>query len=122
MIDETLKAKLSVRLKEDLARLEADIGELDREERESLSDASGENEYRDHMADQGTATFERELDMTFEENERTELESVRAALTRLEAGTYGICARCSSDIPQQRMEAVPTANLCVQCKQAEETR
>ena len=122
MIDETLNAKLSVRLKEDLARLEADIDELNREERESLSDASGENEHRDHMADQGTATFERELDMTFEENERTELESVRAALARLEAGTYGVCARCSSDIPQQRMEAVPTASLCVQCKQAEESR
>lgn len=122
MIDEKLRARLSARLNEDLARLEADIEEFDREERDSLSEASGENEYRDHMADQGLATFERELDMTFEENERGELDDVRAALVRLDAGTYGVCARCSRDIPTQRMEAVPTASLCVQCKQAEESR
>jgi DnaK suppressor protein len=122
MLDEKTIADLKVRLEEDLARVEADVAEIDRHERESQSDATGENVYRDHMADQGSATFERELDMTFEENERDLLGDVRAALARIEAGTYGTCERCSAEIPAARLEAVPTASLCITCKEAEETR
>jgi DnaK suppressor protein len=122
MLDEKTISALKVRLEEDLARIEADVAEIDRNERESQSEASGENVYRDHMADQGSATFERELDMTFEENERDLLGEVRAALARIDAGTYGTCARCSAEIPGARLEAVPTASLCITCKEAEETR
>jgi DnaK suppressor protein len=122
MLDEKTISALRARLEEDLARVEADVAELDRHERETQSEASGENVYRDHMADQGSATFERELDMTFEENERDLLGDIRAALARIEAGTYGVCARCSAEIPAARLEAVPTASLCITCKEAEETR
>ena len=122
MIDDATRAELRARLEEDLAHLETDVAEYERKERDSLSEASGENAYRDHMADQGSATFERELDMTFEENDRELLEDVRAALARLEAGTYGTCTRCGSQIPDARLQAVPTATLCIQCKEAEESR
>lgn len=122
MIEERTRADLRARLMDDLARLEEDVAELERAERELLSEASGENNSRNHMADQGSATLERELDMTLEENERTALDSVRAAVARLEAGTYGICGRCSADIPVARLEAMPTATLCITCKEAEETR
>ncbi|PKQ16047.1 MAG: conjugal transfer protein TraR [Actinobacteria bacterium HGW-Actinobacteria-7] len=110
------------RLESEHARLEAEVAELDLNERESLSEASGENVYRDHMGDQGTATFERELDMTLEENVRDSLGAVHAALGRIEAGTYGLCERCSAQIPVERLEAVPTATMCIACKEADETR
>jgi DnaK suppressor protein len=122
MLDEKTISALKSRLEADLARVEADIAEIDRHERESQSEASGENVYRDHMADQGSATFERELDMTFEENERDLLGDVRTALARIDAGTYGTCERCGAEIPVARLEAVPTASLCITCKEAEETR
>lgn len=122
MLDEKTLAGLRVRLEEDLARLEADVAEMAQVERESLSEASGELVYRDHMADQGSATFERDLEMTFEENERDLLDDVREALARIEAGTYGVCTRCGAEIPAARLEAVPTASLCIQCKEAEESR
>jgi RNA polymerase-binding protein DksA len=122
MLDDKTIAELKLRLEEDLVRVEADVAEIDRHERESQSDATGENVYRDHMADQGSATFEREMDMTFEENERDLLGDIRAALARIEAGTYGTCERCSAAIPAARLEAVPTASLCITCKEAEETR
>ena len=93
-----------------------------RQDREALSEASGENNYRDHMADQGSATFERELDMTLEENVRDALGEVRAALARIDDGTYGTCERCGAEIPAERLEAVPTASLCITCKEAEESR
>jgi len=122
VIDDATRAVLRAQLEEDLARLEAEIAEFDREERDSLSEASGENVYRDHMADQGSATFEREMDMTFEENDRDALDRVRAAIARLDAGTYGVCTRCGAEIPAGRLQAVPAASLCIQCKEAEETR
>jgi DnaK suppressor protein len=122
MIDDSARAALRAQLEEDLARLEAEIAALDHEERNSQSDATGENVYRDHMADQGSATFEREMDMTFEENDREALDRVRAALARIDAGTYGVCDRCGAEIPPARLEAVPSASLCIQCKEAEETR
>lgn len=121
MIDDKTKAALLARLEGDLARLEADIAELSHG-RDSQSEASGENAYRDHMADQGSATFEREMDMTFEENEREALDEVKSALDRLRAGTYGVCTRCEAEIPSARLEAMPTATLCIQCKEDEECR
>ena len=122
MLDEKTRADLVAQLEADFARLQADITELAKNQRESLSEASGENAYRDHMADQGSATFERELDMTFEENERDALDEVRAALDRVKAGTYGTCLRCSAEIPAARLKAMPTATLCITCKEAEESR
>lgn len=113
---------LRAHLEKERAHLEAEVAEMDAEERDSLSEASGENAYRDHMADQGSATFERELDMTLEENIRELLADVLAALKRIEDGTYASCARCGAEIPPDRLEAVPTASLCIQCKEAEESR
>jgi len=121
-MDRETMDSLRAHLESELARLEAEIAEIDAEERETLSEASGENNYRDHMADQGSATFERELDMTLEENLRTILGDVRAALARMTEGSYGTCARCSEEIPSERLEAVPTASLCIRCKEDEESR
>jgi DnaK suppressor protein len=121
-MDAKTLSKLKAVLEDERARLEAEVAEIDSEERDTLSEASGENAYRDHMADQGSATFERELDMTLEENVRELLKDVRGALARIEAGTYGRCERCSAQIPVERMEAVPTASLCITCKSADETR
>lgn len=121
MLDDKTRADLKARLEADFARLEANLAELARS-RESLSEASGENAYRDHMADQGTATFERDMDMTIEENERVALEEIRAALNRIDTGMYGVCSRCAAEIPAARLEAMPTATLCITCKAAEESR
>jgi RNA polymerase-binding transcription factor DksA len=48
------------------------------------------------------------------------LEQVSAALSRIEAGTYGICTRCRLGIEKERLEAIPFTRRCVQCKMASE--
>lgn len=121
-MDPSTFERLKGQLEAERVRLEADVAALQDGDRDMLSEASGENAYRDHMADQGSATFERELDMTLEENLREHLADVRTALARLEAGTYGTCERCAVEVPVERMEAVPTAKLCISCKEAEEQR
>ncbi|WP_261167255.1 TraR/DksA family transcriptional regulator [Microbacterium sp. Marseille-Q6965] len=45
----------------------------------------------------------------------TELSDVEDALARLDAGTYGSCARCGRPIPVERLRARPSASLCVRC-------
>ncbi len=120
-MDQSALSRLEAALEAERARLEAEVAESEAADRELLSEASGENAYRDHMADQGSATFERELDLTLEENLRENLKDVRAALARIEDGTYGVCHRCGEAIPADRLEALPTTNLCIRCKADEET-
>jgi DnaK suppressor protein len=115
-------AELSAVLEAERARLEHEITDLERDSATNLTDASGENNYRDHMADQGTATFGKELDMSLEGNARTLYDQVTAALARIEAGTYGTCVRCGAVIPLERLEAMPAAELCIACKEWEESR
>jgi len=54
--------------------------------------------------------------------ETEELREVNDALRRIIDGTYGICANCGSEIPDERLEALPTTKLCVNCKRLEEER
>ena len=106
-MDQKTVDKLRLELEAEHERLAAEIEEMERAGHEKLSEVSGENNYRDHMADQGTATFTRELDMTLVDNTRKSLE-------------YGVCARCGKPISASRLEAVPAADLCISCKEWEE--
>ncbi|MDC7241615.1 MAG: TraR/DksA family transcriptional regulator [Spirochaetales bacterium] len=50
------------------------------------------------------------------------LNKVESALIRLENGKYGVCARCSKRISLDRLEAIPYAVLCIDCKSESEKR
>lgn len=50
------------------------------------------------------------------------LQLIESALARLENGRYGTCMSCGKKIPRQRLEAIPYAILCVDCKSSEERR
>jgi RNA polymerase-binding protein DksA len=59
---------------------------------------------------------ERERDLALSAQARAAVEEIDAALARLDAGTYGVCEKCGTDIPKERLKALPHAALCVQCK------
>jgi DnaK suppressor protein len=50
------------------------------------------------------------------------LQLIESALARIENRKYGICAKCSKKIPRERLEAIPYALLCIECKASEERR
>jgi RNA polymerase-binding transcription factor len=50
------------------------------------------------------------------------LERIKGALLRLEKGTYGCCASCGTDIPEERMKFDPTAFFCQACAARAEQR
>lgn len=53
---------------------------------------------------------------------RQQLVEIDAALTRLEAGEYGICLRCGQPIEEGRLEARPATPVCIACARAETSR
>ena len=86
----------------------------------SQSDFSGEMPFEDEYAASGTATFERERDLSLSENVKDILGRVNHALQRIEDGTYDTCELCKTPIPEERLKALPYANLCISCKEKEE--
>ena len=81
-----------------------------------LSSAAGDQ----HLADHASEMLDRELDESLGENAEQLVREIDAALVRIEDGTYGTCGRCGRPIPEERLEAVPYAVLCVACKREEE--
>jgi RNA polymerase-binding transcription factor DksA len=61
-------------------------------------------------------------DQALTESLDARLATIDEALERLDAGTYGICADCKSDIPPRRLHALPFATLCVQCQSLADKR
>ena len=86
------------------------------------SDLSGDVGLDDESADAGTATFEREKDLSIENNVRDLLRKIDAALKRMDAGTYGLCERCGKPIEKARLKALPYADLCIKDAQAAQSR
>lgn len=120
-MDDAFLEEIKTSLEAERDRLRDEVAELEASSAQNQSEASGENNYRDHMADQGSATFARELDMTLYETTVRMLSEVEAALERIADGTYGRCVRCGVEIPESRLRAVPSASLCIACKQQEES-
>ncbi|WP_106494839.1 TraR/DksA C4-type zinc finger protein [Lentibacillus sp. Marseille-P4043] len=77
---------------------------------ESIGELSN---YDNHPADHGTALFERGKDLALNEHAEEELEEINEALHAIEEGTYGICTKCGKDIPFERLEAIPTTDVCI---------
>jgi RNA polymerase-binding transcription factor len=84
------------------------------------TDMTGEMGFDEEYADAGTATYEREKDLSLVINLRDLLEKIEKAVTKIDEGTYGLCDRCGKPIEKARLKALPYANLCLKDKQAEE--
>ena len=76
----------------------------------------------DESADAGSATFEREKDLSIEQNVRDLLHKIERALKRMDDGTYGICERCGKPIEKARIKALPYVDLCIKDAQAQSRR
>ncbi len=77
--------------------------------------ASENSMYSTHM-EQGTDAMEREKTFLFASREGKFLNYLEDALVRIEKGEYGRCTSCGKLIEKERLEAVPHAQQCLQCK------
>ena len=96
-------------------RVEGAIENLHNENPGSVEDETGEETQDQHLGDAATAMHDRSLDYTLEDNEAHLLASIDAALARIDDGTYGTCSNCGRAISEERLEALPWADLCIDC-------
>ncbi len=68
-------------------------------------------------ADAATALMEKEQDLLYWEELEQRLDEINRALKRLDEGTYGICEMCGQPIKPARLEALPWATLCINCRE-----
>ena len=78
--------------------------------------------YTDHMADQGTEAQEREKAAAFATKEGRYIYRLEEALRRLynDPKTFGDCHTCGSAVGLERLDALPHARYCIDCKRKEE--
>ena len=107
-------------LRADVKRLTAELDEVAGDLADLMRDA-GESAGSD-QADVGSATFERDQEMTIVNNARDMLEQSEHALERIANGTYGVCEMCGNPIGKNRLMVFPRATMCMTCKQREERR
>ena len=74
------------------------------------------------VADIASDDIDRKMIEALGSQELKRLKLIDSALTRIEQGKYGLCIKCSKKIPQDRLEAIPYALMCIECKSAEERR
>ena len=66
--------------------------------------------------EEATESFELEKRLALEKQIRDQLDEVEHTLHKLERGTYGLCDNCGQPIDPARLEALPHASLCMNCK------
>lgn len=105
-------------LEEERQRVMDAINYLHEETPGSLEDETEEivGNSDNHLGDTATATLDREIDYSLEENSEQVLRAIDAALQRIEDGTYGICETCGQPISEERLEAIPYATQCIDCR------
>jgi RNA polymerase-binding protein DksA len=112
---------LRQRLQEERKRVVDAIENIHTENPGSIADETEELTFQDnHLGDVATATFDREMASTLEDNSNHVLAEIDAALARIENGTFGICERCGDPIAPERLEALPWATLCIEDKRKQE--
>jgi RNA polymerase-binding protein DksA len=74
------------------------------------------------MADVASDDIDRKMIEALGAQELRRLKSIESALTRIQQGKYGLCVKCGKLIPADRLEAIPYALMCIECKSEEERR
>ncbi len=104
------------RLIQERDRLSGIIREIDEEREEiRLSETSSDRSPDPNTAEGGSLAFELEKEFSLAFNAQDLLAKVVTALEKIEDGTYGMCTDCGKSIPVARLDALPSATVCVDC-------
>ena len=76
----------------------------------------GDVQFDEESGEGDTLAVERERDLALSAQARAAIEQIDLAVEKIHNGTYGQCENCGTDIPKERLKALPHAALCVKCK------
>ena len=94
-------------LDERLSKITDDVRHVDKPMEQDFSEQATENENDEVLDALGNAA-------------RDEVEKIKQAISRIDAGTYGICLNCGEPIRKERLAALPYANSCIHCAEKQE--
>jgi len=116
---ERLRQKLLAEQK----RLQGQADELAAEAEQLARDREGgDTQFDEESGDGDTVNIERERDLLLSASARQVVDEIGDALARMKKGTYGVCTPAGRRLPLERLEAIPWANVCVDCKARAERR
>jgi RNA polymerase-binding protein DksA len=107
-------SELYEQLKKEQARLNRELKQL-RGEMKSAGEGREGSPFG-KREEEATEAFELEKSLALEKRAKDVLAEVEHALKKYEAGTYGVCDLCGQAIQLARLEALPQASLCLECK------
>ncbi|CAA9210853.1 MAG: hypothetical protein AVDCRST_MAG76-107 [uncultured Acidimicrobiales bacterium] len=82
----------------------------------ALDAEPGDTQFDDESGEGSTTAVDRERDLALSAQARAEVADIDVALDKIDDGTYGTCDKCGKAIPKARLEVIPWAALCVNCK------
>ena len=82
---------------------------------DALETAANDDSVKD-VADQSVKDLSQEIEYRLSERESQLVADIDQALMRIDEGSYGVCARCGKEIPERRLEALPTARYDAECQ------
>lgn len=97
-------------------RLAEQVALLDERAREAQTPDEVAFGNADTLADEAVLVVEREKEQALRRDAEEALLAVRAALAKLDRGTYGRCEQCGRPIAPRRLQALPHARLCLDCQ------
>ncbi len=106
------------KIRERLTRQKSEIVAL--YEHDLKAGQAASSELSDDIVDRANNAYNRELNFVLSDQERITLIHIDEAISRLDAGSYGICANCSRGIGLGRLEAMSWAKYCVDCQELAE--
>ena len=84
--------------------------------------AAQSEEYKKIMEEAAPGVIDGKMLETLGVQDSQRLDQINNALERIKKGTYGICLVCKREIPRERLEAIPYAFMCINCKSRDERR
>lgn len=114
-MDESEARTVSERLDELEAAARSRLEELDRNFDDVVEASAASNADDEHDPEGATIGFERAQVSALRWSAERTLAEIAAARERVRLGTYGICESCGRPIAPARLEARPTATLCITC-------
>lgn len=109
------------RLLDERSRILRELGRIEESINATTENGEGSKQsYSNHLADLGTDYMEKEKIFYYASQEGHYLKSLDQALERFKRGTYGKCQECGCLISEKRLEVVPGAKHCIECKSKNE--
>jgi DnaK suppressor protein len=112
-MDETTLIEFKKLLQQQMDELLQDAGK-------TVSEMTEEKTNFPDPTDRASLESDRNFELRIRDRERKLINKIRAALERIEEGTFGLCDSCEEPISVERLRARPVTTLCIDCKTEEE--